>query len=43
MTQLLVSVKNSEEAMLVLAAGVDIIDLKDPSMGALGEIGRAHV
>ena len=38
MTQLLVSVKNSEEAMLVLAAGVDIIDLKDPSMGALGAL-----
>ena len=41
MTQLLVSVKNSEEAMLVLAAGVDIIDLKDPSMGALGALDLA--
>ena len=41
MTQLLVSVKNSEEAMLALAAGVDIIDLKDPSVGALGALDSA--
>jgi (5-formylfuran-3-yl)methyl phosphate synthase len=41
MTQLLISVKNSEEAMLALAAGVDIIDLKDPNIGALGALDLA--
>ena len=38
MTQLLVSVKDIEEATLVLASSVDIIDLKDPNMGALGAL-----
>ena len=38
MTQLLISVKNSEEAMLALSAGVDMIDLKDPNVGALGAL-----
>jgi (5-formylfuran-3-yl)methyl phosphate synthase len=38
MTQLLISVKNSDEAMLALAAEVDIIDLKDPNIGALGAL-----
>lgn len=38
MMQLLISVKNSEEAMIALAANVDIIDLKDPSQGALGAL-----
>jgi (5-formylfuran-3-yl)methyl phosphate synthase len=38
MTQLLISVKNLEETHLVLAAGVDIIDLKDPNVGALGAL-----
>lgn len=36
--QLLVSVKNAEEALLALAAGADIIDLKDPNVGALGAL-----
>ncbi len=39
MTQLLVSVKNADEAMLALACGVDIIDLKDPDVEALGALG----
>jgi (5-formylfuran-3-yl)methyl phosphate synthase len=39
MTQLLISVKNVAEAHLALDAGVDIIDLKDPSVGALGALG----
>ena len=39
MTQLLISVKNVAEAMVALEAGVDIIDLKDPSVGALGALG----
>ena len=39
MKKLLVSVKNSEEASLALESGADIIDLKDPSAGALGALG----
>ncbi len=42
MTQLLISVKNAQEAMLALAAGVDIIDLKDPNIGALGALDLAE-
>ena len=38
MTQLLISVKNVEEALIALTAGVDIIDLKDPEVGALGAL-----
>ncbi len=38
MTQLLISVKNVQEASIALAAGVDIIDLKDPNVGALGAL-----
>lgn len=38
MTQLLISIKNVAEALLVLDAGVDIIDLKDPNIGALGAL-----
>ncbi len=38
MTQLLISIKNVAEALLVLEAGVDIIDLKDPNIGALGAL-----
>ena len=38
MMQLLISVRNVEEALLALDAGVDIIDLKDPNVGALGAL-----
>ena len=38
MTQLLISVKNVAEALIALDAGADIIDLKDPSIGALGAL-----
>jgi (5-formylfuran-3-yl)methyl phosphate synthase len=38
MTQLLISVKNIEETLLALQIGVDIIDLKDPNIGALGAL-----
>jgi len=38
MTKLLVSVRTSEEALEALAAGADIIDLKDPAQGALGAL-----
>ena len=37
-TKLLVSVTNVEEALMALSAGVDIIDLKDPNVGALGAL-----
>lgn len=36
--QLLISVRNADEAALALAAGADIIDLKDPDSGALGAL-----
>lgn len=38
MTQLLISVKNLEESQLAMYAGTNIIDLKDPSVGALGAL-----
>jgi (5-formylfuran-3-yl)methyl phosphate synthase len=41
MTQLLISVKNVVEALLALDAGADIIDLKDPNIGALGALDEA--
>jgi len=37
-TRLLVSVTSVEEALLAVEAGADIIDLKDPSQGALGAL-----
>ncbi len=43
MTRFLASVSSPEEASLALAAGVDIIDLKDPSSGALGALPLATV
>ena len=38
MTQLLISVKNSAEALIAAELSVDIIDLKDPNNGALGAL-----
>lgn len=38
MTGMLASVMNKSEALQVLKAGVDIIDLKQPSKGALGAL-----
>ncbi|MEZ0232825.1 MAG: (5-formylfuran-3-yl)methyl phosphate synthase [Methylophilaceae bacterium] len=38
MTKLLASVKDKHEALMVLNAGVDIIDLKNPDQGALGAL-----
>ena len=37
-TQLLISVTSIEEASFALENGADIIDLKDPSAGALGAL-----
>jgi dihydroneopterin aldolase len=41
MTQLLISVKNVAEALIALDAGADIIDMKDPNIGALGALDEA--
>lgn len=38
MTKLLISVNSVEEALIALDAGVDIIDLKNPNVGALGAL-----
>lgn len=38
MTQLLISVKNLEESRIARYANADVIDLKDPSVGALGAL-----
>ena len=38
MTGFLASVTSAAEAEIVLAAGADIIDLKDPHSGALGAL-----
>lgn len=38
MTRLLVSVRSVDEALLALAAGVDLIDFKEPRRGSLGAV-----
>ncbi len=38
MTRLLASVTNAREAVMALAGGADIIDLKEPARGALGAV-----
>jgi dihydroneopterin aldolase len=43
MTLLLASVTGSQEAELAVTHGADIIDLKDPSQGALGALGLSVV
>jgi len=40
MTRLLVSVQNAAEAHAACACGVDLLDAKDPSRGALGPVSR---
>jgi (5-formylfuran-3-yl)methyl phosphate synthase len=42
-TRMLASVSGPEEAEIVLNAGADIIDLKDPARGALGALEPARV
>ena len=37
-TQLLISVTTIEEAKIALESGADIIDLKEPGLGALGAL-----
>lgn len=43
MTGMLASVANLQEALCVLSAQVDIIDLKQPAQGALGALGHDEV
>ncbi|MGE0386447.1 MAG: (5-formylfuran-3-yl)methyl phosphate synthase [Gammaproteobacteria bacterium] len=43
MTALLASVRSAAEARIALAAGADVIDLKDPAAGALGALSGAEV
>jgi uncharacterized protein (UPF0264 family) len=38
MTKFLTSVRDADEAQAVLAAGADIVDLKEPAKGALGAV-----
>ena len=38
MTKLLVSVRSLDEAQLAYAAGVDVLDLKEPNQGTLGAV-----
>jgi uncharacterized protein (UPF0264 family) len=41
MTAMLASVRTVDEALLALAGGADIVDLKDPARGALGALDQA--
>ncbi len=43
MTMMLASVRSMDEALLALEAGADLIDLKEPSRGALGALDHAMV
>ena len=43
MTRFLVSVRDVAETETALAAGADIIDLKDPAKGALGALDPAAI
>src|SRR3954466_10163426 len=43
MTLMLASVRSLDEAVLAMASGADLIDLKEPSQGALGALDHAAV
>ena len=43
MTAMLASVRTLDEALLALRLGADLIDLKEPSRGALGALDHAAV
>ena len=43
MTKLLVSVRSLDEAQLAFAAGVDVIDLKEPNLGTLGAVSVTEI
>lgn len=42
-TRLLVSARDAEEALVALAAGADVIDLKEPHEGALGMVATGEI
>src|SRR6266446_1591994 len=42
-SQLLVSVRDADEATVALAAGAGLIDVKDPDLGALGKADDAII
>jgi dihydroneopterin aldolase len=42
-TRLLVSARDAEEALVALAAGADVIDLKEPREGALGMVAADEI
>jgi dihydroneopterin aldolase len=42
-TRLLVSARDAEEALVALAAGADVIDLKEPREGALGMVANGEI
>lgn len=43
MTKILASIKNIEEAKIIINEDIDIIDLKDPSDGALGMLNISNI
>ena len=43
MTKILASIKNIEEAKIIINEDIDIIDLKDPSNGALGMLNISNI
>src|SRR5258708_26775445 len=43
MTMMLASVRSLDEALIALEGGADLIDLKEPSRGALGALDHAAV
>ena len=43
MPKLLVSVRSSHEAQMAIDVGVDVIDIKEPSAGALGAASPAVI
>ena len=43
MSKVLGSIKNLSEAKLLLKTDIDIIDLKDPSKGALGRLSNVDI
>ena len=43
MSKILASIKNLSEAKILLNTDIDIIDLKDPSKGALGRLKKNDI
>ena len=43
MSKILASIQNISEAEILINSGIDIIDLKDPSKGALGKLNNSDI